>query len=498
MTLLVAMTWALAVPVFGACSGSGTSWSCPAGSVAADVNTVISSASDGATVTFDQGNYTWSSTITFSLSKGITLICATGATCTVSVSGVTFGWPSGSSSKLYRISGFTFPSASNYMVWTCPGGGCTGTISQFRFDHNAITDNGTEDTIIQLGENTAKQYIYGVIDHNIVTCVNSCYFLQWINVTSSYDVSPPAPPLGTGNNLFIEDNRITINSLTNLGTGCVDHWGSSAVVYRHNTSMNCRVLSHGVLHGGGPSNFEIYSNTIQETDSNGQGCYRCIHHQGSNTMLVFNNTLSTTGSKSGDPMAFLHYRSGSDNSPYCDGSDARDGNRSPSTTWHGYPCWRQPGRDVTGAYKPIYVWNNKWSDTGAKIDINYDDPWTGTDYSSVQIVANREYYNAVSASAQSSSTSPFNGATGMGFGTLANRPTSCTTSTETAYGRGAAGVGYFATDDGAQGTLYTCSAPNTWTAYYVPYAYPHPLVSGGTSGGGTTPNAPTNLSVAVH
>jgi len=25
------------------------------------------------------------------------------------------------------------------------------------------------------------------------------------------------------------------------------------------------------------------------------------------------------------------------------------------------------------------------------------------------------------------------------------------------------------------GTLYKCTATNTWTAYYTPYAYPHPL-----------------------
>jgi hypothetical protein len=40
------------------------------------------------------------------------------------------------------------------------------------------------------------------------------------------------------------------------------------------------------------------------------------------------------------------------------------------------------------------------------------------------------------------------------------------------------GVGYFATDQGPQGTLYRCSATDTWTVHYIPYAYPHPLVSG--------------------
>jgi hypothetical protein len=48
----------------------------------------------------------------------------------------------------------------------------------------------------------------------------------------------------------------------------------------------------------------------------------------------------------------------------------------------------------------------------------------------------------------------------------------------TGEGETGGGVGYFATDQGAQGTVYRCSAANTWTVHYTPYAYPHPLTSG--------------------
>jgi len=53
------------------------------------------------------------------------------------------------------------------------------------------------------------------------------------------------------------------------------------------------------------------------------------------------------------------------------------------------------------------------------------------------------------------------------------------------------GTGYWVTDqdcasvpDGSAGAhpaapiagiLYTCTAPDTWTEYFTPYAYPHPL-----------------------
>jgi hypothetical protein len=104
--------------------------------------------------------------------------------------------------------------------------------------------------------------------------------------------------------------------------------------------------------------------------------------------------------------------------------------------------------------------------------------------------------------------------TGLGYGTLANRPATCTTTSEAAdAGRG--GVLYWATDqgnwnssssnpygvqqNGADGVLYMCTATNAWSVYYTPYAYPHPLQSGQAppSGGGGSglPSAPTNLHI---
>ena len=57
---------------------------------------------------------------------------------------------------------------------------------------------------------------------------------------------------------------MTNTSLTESGAGCTDSLrGESAIVWRYNTSTNCRLLAHGSAgHGFGPSNFEIYGNSI--------------------------------------------------------------------------------------------------------------------------------------------------------------------------------------------------------------------------------------------
>jgi hypothetical protein len=85
----------------------------------------------------------------------------------------------------------------------------------------------------------------------------------------------------------------------------------------------------------------------------------------------------------------------------------------------------------------------------------------------------------------------FNGTTGVGYGLLSARPSTCTT-----------GVGYWATDQGSwntsgsggQGLFYKCTSTNAWTLYYTPYAYPHPLETGAS----TSLSPPTNLSAVIQ
>ncbi len=514
--------WILgSVPARAQCTGSGTTWSCPAGSTSAQVQSAINSAGNGAVITLAAGSYTLSTWVQFSNSAGATLICASVGACTINYTtnqvfgGISFG---GINTNFYRISGFVFDAggsgAGTGAIWFDNASGTSPVVMSgpsglggIRIDHNTFQDMSSAAVAIFFGHNNPSGATvpignyYGVIDHNTFTNSIAMIPLQYLGYPNP---SPPANQLGTVNNLFFENNTINFASMPNESSAaCTDGWGGGAYVVRYNTSSDCVWAAHGATHGGGMANYEFYNNTVV-LDTNATGlspidCYRCFHLQGSGTAMAFNNTFTAPGGKNTEVISVADYRAYSTGPSIdaglvtCDGTVSgysydditfSDGNTSGG---YGYPCWHQPGRDFYGNYAPMYAWNNYWSDTGAEIGIVVPD-FGGTpppscttgsagncDFLSYQMVSNREWFNAVSASAQTSTISPFNGTTGMGFGPVANRSTTCTTSTQSG-----AGVGYFATDVGAQGTLYTCSATNVWTVYYVPYTYPHPLTTGGT------------------
>jgi len=138
------------------------------------------------------------------------------------------------------------------------------------------------------------------------------------------------------------------------------------------------------------------------------------------------------------------------------------------------------------AQEPIYEWMDSWTLVPQSGGFFWGNEATAV------IVQNSDYYLDCSPSSLSGCTS-FDGTQGVGHGTLAARPTTCTK-----------GVGYWATDQGnwnqsgngfGQGELFLCTATDTWTLYYTPLTYPHPLTAGQASG---PPAAPTGLTVTVH
>jgi hypothetical protein len=183
--------------------------------------------------------------------------------------------------------------------------------------------------------------------------------------------------------------------------------------------------------------------------------------------VVFDNTI--TGTYSGGINAKI-YRSCQSFSYWgqCTGSNSWDENQAGQ---QGYACLDQVGRQFTqnpggqNIRAPYYSWNNIHNGTPRDTDIESD-----CAAARVHLQLNRDIYNG---------TASFNGTTGMGRGLLAARPATCTPMT-----------GYFATDTN---TLYRCTSTNTWTGYYTPYRYPHPLQ--GSSPVSSPPTPPTNLIV---
>ncbi len=392
----------------------------------ADINAAISSAQSGDTVVVPAGSATWNGNLV--INKGIALIGA-GIDKTVITSAysssadrltessylVVYEPDSPAANVPFRLSGFTFNLA----------GLCRGVflvnhsptpVNKIRVDHTKIAGGDSPFSIWGT--------IYGVADNNI-------WYGCYISIDGLDEATWNNNPFyfGTADNFYFETSKFIATST--VGAGNRSEMGARWC-FRYNLLDNTGI-SGGVypvldMHGNIPNahlstmGAEAYDNTITES---GDGL--CLLDQRGGMALVYENNSITTGS------VFTKVR-----------EEYLDSLNPPAFS----PLTGQP-QHVSNSYY--------WSNQHNGVTMTTDDPYIdGTvDYGgTIGLVPqeNRDFWRDKGF---------FDGTTGVGVGLRANRPTTCTK-----------GVGYWATDERI---LYKATAANTWTAYYKPYTYPHPL-----------------------
>jgi hypothetical protein len=428
----------------------------------AAINTAITASSTGDTVTIKGGTActaTWADAVTIPSSKKITLQ-GSGMDSTVITGGD--GWKAiDMTTSGSRVTGIGFISIA--------GNSATAAIAVdgdgWRIDHCRFSSD-----IFQVSVS-----VYGLRENNHPTgLVDSCIFHNMRVIVDGFvGGSIPtahalaAQPLNLGSGdvtpvpagvVYIENNTFTYN--VGDSANAVDANAGGRYVFRYNTLNGTYVEAHATLYSDmGTRKWEIYNNIINSSD---QTIFVPMELRGG-TGVIFNNTLTGFSMQR---IQLDNRRSCETTSTggLCDGSSPWDGN---TTGLSGYPCRGQIGRSThqwnwttenpypPEELAPAYAWNNR-IDTN---DLTFVQ--SGCALSIEHIQPNRDYYDY---------NASFDGTSGVGRGVLSSRPATCTTGAESG-----GGVSYFATDQGTLGTLYKCTATNTWTSYFAPYTCPHPL-----------------------
>ncbi len=405
-----------------------------------------------------------------------------------------------------RINGFKFIGTFGNCDLIQLGGGV-----DWRVDHNWLYNSQWGYGISVVGT-VSGVFPRGLVDHNrfdnikVVAEGADLWASSYWNLPDILWAQGPSNgnALGDQNAVYIEDNE----TYTNVFNDVFDANSAGRLVYRFNRLISSGaggnegmfMMVHSKMGGAvrGTQRWEIYNNY----DDNQGGNIYVPADLRAGTGVAFNNTIKSNnnpphGSWTDYVLELLNIRSVSpdcsdEGMGCCNGTDPRDQLVPP------YACRDQIGYGYDATYwcngtytgsnpdggvcslmgtwnqvrMPVYGWNNGPQDkcynpsaSGSACDNSLLFAERGDNINPPVIAANRDFYNFIS---------PFTGASGVGVGTLANRPSSCTT-----------GVAYWATDQGnwnqsgggGQGVLYKCTATNTWALYYTPYTYPNPLIT---------------------
>ena len=485
----------------GAEAAIHTAASCNAG----DVQAAMNAAAAGDTVVIPAGSCTWSSQVSWNapantVLEGQTVCTGSGAPSSNNLSCadktlITDSLNRGSlgdipilhiitnSSGTFRMTGISLTSTGGASNLTWVGSlSIGGSSQQFRMDHSHLMK-------INAVQMDINGQIYGVIDHVIIDAPPGSVYngirieaFNWGGGSNNFGDGSWADTstLGSSRFIFIENSTFNSGAANDCTQG--GRW-----VFRYNTfnmttpapSLQTHPTGGGARHRGCRV-WEAYENLFSADSGNYINAALFIS---SGTGVIWGNTIpsSSAGGGTGYGNFITLHSMRRDNSTYSqtatpngwgycgtsfNGTGSNwDQNSNKST---GYRCLDQPGQGVgqlmandfpnakntvtntiswlNEALEPVYEWLDNYSpvpNNPSNLLSNYE-----TDAMS----ANADYYLY---------TASFNGTSGVGSGTLVSRPKTCTPN-----------VAYWATDTN---TLYQCSAVNTWTTYYTPYTYPHPL-----------------------
>ena len=413
--------------------------------------------------------------------------------------------------KSFRLTGIAFYGYSGNTSVTYNGVvRIYGGSHSLRVDHCHFYHLNSADMVI-------AGWLYGVVDHCLfdeaVADENGVRVEDgaWNNDAAGFgDQSwADAPYFGSDKFVFIEDCTFNWQGSSSYYAAADDCEGGGRLVFRHNT-LNGHVYfqTHETSNDlRGCRAVEVYDNTATASTNPSTDVYAFFIQTRSGTGLVWGNTttsylqlVNAFNDRSTDQLTFAAPPNGWGYCGITRGPSAWDQN----TDSTGYACLDQVGRgkedllagvfpnkvdSVTNtitwpnqAVEPYYVWDNTYNPPPNEA---YDGYFSSQQPSVIKV--NRDYYVQLPNYNEPNVT--FNGTAGVGQGLLSARPSTCAAGP----GGNTPGVAYWATDaNNGNGELYVCTAANTWTAFYKPYQYPHPL---DTDSPQTTSGPPSNLRV---